>query len=454
MARNHPDAATLSRWDRDFVWHPFTQMRDWVAADPVMIERAKGVWLYDVNGRRYLDGVSSMWTTTHGHGKDEINEALKAQIDRLDHSTLLGLANVPSTILAKRLVDIAPKGLAKVFYSDNGSTAVEVAVKMAFQFHQHRGDAKRRVFVKLKGNYHGDTLGAVSVGGIDLFHGAYGPLLFETIAAPNPYELRPTCGAPRGKCEEGCIAALERIFRERGRDVAALVIEPRVQGAGGFVMHSPAYVRAARRICDEHGALLICDEVATGFGRTGDFWAVDSAGVTPDLLCTAKGLTAGYLPLAATIVTNEVYDAFLAPYEEMKTFFHGHTFTGNPLACAVALASMDLFESEKILERNRPRIAHLAKRLAEVAMHRHVVEVRQTGFMCGIELGPDKNDVAREYPWEKRVGVSACLAAREKEVFLRPLGNVVVLNPPLSITEDEIDILVAGALHGIEKACA
>lgn len=455
-----PDPETLTRWDREHVWHPFTQMRDWAQEDPVMIESAKGVWLVDVHGKRYLDGVASMWTNVHGHCKTEIDEALKAQADRLGHTTLLGLANVPSTILAKRLADLTPKGdrrLSKVFYSDNGSTAVEVAVKMAFQYQQHRGEPRRTRFVKLKGNYHGDTIGAVSVGGVDLYHATFKPLLFDTIEAPNPYELRPTCGAKPGKCTDGCIRALEKIFAEHGKEIAGMVLEPRVQGAGGYLMHGPEYVRAARRLCDEHGALLICDEVATGFGRTGPFWAVESAQVVPDLLCTAKGLTAGYLPLAATVATDAVFEAFLGPYEAAKTFFHGHTFTGNPLACAVALASMDLYESERILERSRPRIAHLARRLEEVAAHPHVAEVRQAGFMVGIELVPERTPpgvVPPEYPWEARVGVRACRAARDEGVFLRPLGNIVVLNPPMAITEEEIDILVEGALHGIEVATA
>lgn len=454
-----PDPDTLVRWDRAHLWHPFTQMRDWAESEPIVIAAGEGSWLVDTHGRRWLDGVGSMWTNVHGHRKKELDDAIRAQLDRIAHSTLLGLSGEQPILLAKRLVERAPKGdraLTRVFYSDNGSTAVEVAVKMAFQYWAHRGEPRRR-FVRLKESYHGDTLGAVSVGGIDLFHGAFRPLLFETIGAPNPYELRPTCGAKPGECTAGCIRALERIFAEHGHEIAAMVIEPRVQGAGGFLMHGPEYIAAARRVCDASGALLIADEVATGFGRTGPFWACESAAVVPDLLCTAKGLTAGYLPLSATLATEKIYEAFLGPYEAMKTFFHGHTFTGNPLACAVALASMDLFETENILERSKGRIAHLARRLAEVAAHPHVAEVRQAGFMVGIELAPSKPETdggnpAPAYPRERRTGIRACLAAREKNVFLRPLGNVVVLNPPMSISESEIDVLVAAALHGIEVA--
>ena len=454
---SRPDPEALVRWDREHLWHPFTQMRDWVAAEPIVIAEGEGSFLIDTHGRRWLDGVGSMWTNVHGHRKRELDLALKAQIDRIAHSTLLGLSGEQPILLARRLAQVAPKGLTRVFYSDNGSTAVEVALKMAFQYWGHRGQPQRRRFVRMRESYHGDTLGAVSVGGIDLFHATFRPLLFDSIGAPNPYELRPTCGETPGRCTSGCIRALEKIFAEHGREIAAFLIEPRVQGAGGFLMHGPEYIAAARRICDEHGTLLIADEVATGFGKTGPMWACDSAGVRPDLLCTAKGLTAGYLPLAATLATEEIYEAFLGPYEAMKTFFHGHTFTGNPLACAVALASMDLFESEKILERSVGKIARLAKRLTEVAAHPHVAEVRQTGFMVGIECAPAKPDGVTPppaYPWEKKIGFNACIAARDRGVFLRPLGNVVVLNPPMSISEDEIDQLVDAALHGIEVATA
>lgn len=437
-------ADTLVEWDRMHLWHPFTQMQDWASGpEPLVIERGEGSWLVDTRGKRWLDGVASIWTNVHGHRKKELDDAVRAQLDKVAHSTLLGLANVPAIELAKRLVDVAPPGMSRVFYSDNGATAVEVALKMAFQYWRHvgGGEERRTKFVRLQGSYHGDTLGAVSIGGIDLFHGAFEPLLFDTIRAPSPYPLR-------GQSTESALAGMRRIFEEQGREIAALVVEPRVQGAGGILVSPPSYLSALRALCDEHGVLLVADEVATGFGRTGPMWAVESAGVRPDLMCVAKGISGGYLPLAATLATEKVYAAFLAPYEAMRTFFHGHTYTGNPLACAVGIASLDLFEKERVLERSVTRIARLANRLEKVAAHPRVAEVRQCGFLVGIELGTG----GAEYPWEERRGVRACFAAREKGVLLRPLGNVVVLNPPLSISEDEIDLLVDGALHGIEVA--
>lgn len=440
MSTNHE---RLVEWDRQHLWHPFTQMQDWAKSDPIVIERGEGSWLVDTGGRRWLDGVASIWTNVHGHRKKELDDAVRAQLDRVAHSTLLGLSNVPAVELAKRLAEIGPKrALPRVFYSDNGATAVEVALKMALQYWQHTGSPSRTKFVKLDGSYHGDTLGAVSVGGIDLFHAAFKPLLFEALTAPAPYPLR-------GRTPEECLAATRAIFEKHAREIAALVIEPRVQGAAGILVSPPSYLRGLRALCDEYDVLLIADEVATGFGRTGPMWAVESAGVVPDLMCVAKGISGGYLPLAATLATEKVYAAFLAPYEAMRTFFHGHTYTGNPLACAAGIASLDLFEKEGVLVRSEGRIARIAERLTAAAAHPKVAEVRQCGFLVGIELAPSRG---KQYAWEERRGVRACLAAREKGVLLRPLGNVVVLNPPLSITEGEIDVLVDAALHGIEVA--
>lgn len=442
-------AETLANWDRRHVWHPFTQMREWAGTDPVVIERGEGNCLFDTRGKRWLDGIGSIWTNVHGHRKRELDEALIEQIGKVAHSTLLGLSNAPAAELAAKLAAVAPGGpgaLPRVFYSDNGATAVEVALKMAFQYWAHRGRKEKTRFLRFDGSYHGDTLGAVSVGGIDLYHAAFRPLLFPSIGVPNPYPLR-------GRDEAACLAALERLFDEHGKNVAALLIEPRVQGAAGILVSSPAFLSRMRALCDEHEVLLIADEVATGFGRTGPMWAVESADVRPDLLCVAKGISGGYLPLAATLATEEVYEAFLGGYEEQKTFFHGHTYTGNPLACAVGIASLALFESEKILARNVARTAYLATRLARLADHPHVADIRQAGFLVGIELVPSRKPLG-EYAWEKRVGVKACVGAREKGVLLRPLGNVVVLNPPLSITESEIDWLVDATAHGIEAATA
>ncbi len=402
--------------DKRYVWHPFTQMREWNDGAPLVIERGEGNYLIDSDGRRYLDGVSSLWVTVHGHGNEEINAAIRAQLDRIAHTTLLGLANAPSIELAERLVAIAPGGLDKVFYSDSGSTAVEIALKIAFQYWRHRGCPEKRRFVALENAYHGDTLGAVSVGGIDLFHGLFGELLFDVLRVPS-----------------GDAAALRAMLTERGDEVAAVVVEPLVQGAAGMLMQPPGYLREVADLCKASEVLLIADEVATGFGRTGRMFACEHEDVVPDLMCLAKGITGGYLPLAATLATREIYDSFLGGGDELKQFFHGHTYTGNPLACAAALASLDIFEREGTVARAAVRGEELGALLdARIAPKAAVAEVRRRGLMVGIELGSD----------EHGLGARVCAAARPHGVILRPLGNVIVLMPPLSVTKDELELLV------------
>jgi len=445
------DTRTLREYDQSYVWHPFTQMRDWEAEAPIVIERGEGSYLIDTDGNRYLDGVASIWTNVHGHCRAEINEALKKQIDRLEHSTLLGLANDRSAILAKRLVEVAPPGLRKVFYSDNGSTAVEIAIKMAFQYQRLRGGsaALKTKFISFRNAYHGDTIGAVSVGGIDLFHGVFRPLLFPTILAPSPYCYRcESGGTGDDSCERFCLKELERLMAEHGEETAGLVIEPLVQCAGGMVVQPPGFVKKVRELCDRYNILMIADEVAVGFGRTGAMFACEREGVTPDLMALSKGLTAGYLPLAATLATQEIYDAFLGDYSELKTFFHGHTFTGNPIACAAALASLDLFEQDKLLEKLPQKIAYLEERLLKMRHLAHVGNTRQVGMIGGIELVLDKES-KEPYPWEQRLGVRVCNEARKHGLFLRPLGNVLVVFPPLSITMEELELLMGGIEESI-----
>jgi adenosylmethionine-8-amino-7-oxononanoate aminotransferase len=423
----------LHQKDQAFVWHPFTQMRDWL--DPLVIERAEGNELIDTDGNRYLDGVSSLWVTVHGHRRREIDEAIIAQLGKVAHSTLLGLANVPSIELAERLVHKAPRGLTRVFYSDSGSTAVEVALKIAFQYQRQRGRTDKRKFLALTEAYHGDTLGSVSVGGIDLFHEIFHPLLFQVLrVAPD-------------------LTALERMLAAHAHELAAFVVEPLVQGAAGMLLQPPGFLRAARELCSRHDVLLICDEVATGFGRTGTLFACEQEDVRPDLLCLAKGITGGYLPLAATLATDEIFRAFLGEYGEKRAFFHGHTYTGNPLACAAAIASLELFDREQVLERLQPKIALLTARLAEtIAPLSHVLEIRQRGFMVGIELVRDR--ASREpYRYEEAIGARVCQAVRGHGVILRPLGPVIVLMPPLSITEPQIEKLVSATRAGILEVC-
>ncbi len=438
----------LRELDRRHVWHPFTQMQEWERDEPIIIARGEGSWLIDTDGNRYLDGVASMWTNVHGHCRRELNEALKAQVDRLEHSTLLGLAGEQSILLAQRLSEITPTGLDRFFYSDNGSTAMEVAVKMAFQYQVHKGRAERQRFITFKNAYHGDTLGAVSVGGIDIYHSTFRPLLFETIQAPSPYCYRCELGClDPATCGMKCLDALESLMIEHGATCAGLVIEPLLQGAGGMIVQPPGFLRRVRELCDQHGLLMIVDEVATGFGRTGRMFACQHEAVAPDIMALSKGITAGYLPLAATVTTEEVYGAFMGEYAELKTFFHGHTFTGNPLACAVALRSLELFESDGLLAALQPKIARLSERLNSFAGLAHVGDIRQCGMAAGVELVVDKR-TRQAYPWEQKTGVRVCREARKLGIFSRPLGNTVVIFPPLAITMAELELL----MDGLERA--
>lgn len=438
----------LQTWDKQYVWHPFTQMQDWLADDQIVIVAGEGSWLIDSDGNRYLDGVASMWTNVHGHSHPALNKALADQAARLEHSTLLGLAGEQSILLAKRLIEIAPDGLRKVFYSDNGSTAVEVGLKMAYQYHCHKGEPQRSRFLRLQHAYHGDTIGSMSVGGIPIYHDTFKPLLFSTIEAPAPYCYR----CPMGKhdpasCGMACLDALEQLMVVHQEQLAGMMMEPLLQGAGGMLVHPAGYLKGVRQLCDRYGVLLITDEVATGFGRTGKMFAVEHEGVTPDIMAISKGLCAGYLPLAATLATEEIYQAFLGNYAELKTFFHGHTFTGNPLACAVALRSLELFDETGLMESIQKRSKQLTNLLQQLEDHPHVGNLRQCGLAAGIELVQDKG-TKTAYPWEEKRGVRVCQEARRHGVFSRPLGNTVVVFPPLAITADELEFL----MEGLKKA--
>lgn len=443
--------AQLREWDKRHVWHPFTQMQEWEQDDPIVIVRGEGSWLIDSDGNRYLDGVASMWTNVHGHCRRELNDALKTQVDRLEHSTLLGLAGEQSVILAHRLAGITPPGLSRVFYSDNGSTAMEVAVKMAFQYQAQQGHPERTRFITFKNAYHGDTLGAVSVGGIDIYHATFKPLMFETIQAPAPFCYRCELGCVNPEtCGMKCIDALEKLMEMHGANCAGLVIEPLLQGAGGMLVQPRGFLTRVRELCDRYQLLMIADEVATGFGRTGRMFACDHEGVVPDIMALSKGIAAGYLPLAATVTTERVYAAFLGEYAQLKTFFHGHTFTGNPLACAVALKSLELFESDRLLESLQPKISYLAERLSVIARLPHVGDVRQCGLAAGIELVEDRQ-TKKVYPWEKKTGIRVCRTARRHGIFSRPLGNTVVIYPPLVIDMDELGLLMDGLERSIRE---
>ncbi len=441
------DRDTLVLWDREHLWHPFTQMRGFREEELLIITRGEGSYLFDLAGNRYLDGVASLWANLHGHRRPELDQALRSQLESVAHSTLLGLAHPPAILLARRLAELAPAGLTKVFFSDDGSTAVEVALKLAFQYWQNRGVREKRRFLKLVHAYHGDTLGAVAVGGIPLFHEIYHPLLFDTLEAPSPYCYR--C-CHREECREQCLEALEAQVAEHHRELAAVILEPVMQGAAGMIPQPPGYLARVREVTRRHQVLFIADEVAVGFGRTGKMFACEHEQVSPDLMCLAKGITGGYLPLAATLATDEIYDAFLGEHEEFKTFFHGHTYTGNPLAAAVGLANLDILAKEGVIAALAPKIEMLAGLLAEMADHPHVGNIRQRGLMVGIELVRHRR--SREpFPVSHRVGHRVILAARRLGVILRPLGDVIVLMPPLSISPEELQDLARITLEAIRR---
>jgi len=439
--------------DKQHLWHPFTQMRDWMDSPQLVIERGQGVYLFDTEGKRYLDGVSSLWANIHGHRHPALVRAIRQQLTKLEHSTLLGLTNVPAVELAKKLVSIAPPNLTRVFYSDNGSTAVEIALKMSFQFWRQRGKvfARKQKFISFANAYHGDTLGSVSLGGVDLFHKIFKPLLFKSYKVFYPDCYRCPFGKQPDSCEVYCLKEFEATLKKHHREVCAVVVEPAVQGAAGMLTAPRGFLKRIETLCLKHNVHLILDEVATGFGRTGTLFACEQEQVTPDFLALAKGLSGGTLPLAATLTTREVFEAFLGEYTDFKSFFHGHTYTGNPLACAAAAASLDLFKSERTLQKLRPKIAFLKQRLADFWQLPHVGDIRQAGFMVGIELVKDRGSKV-PYPAQDRIGQAVVMEARRRGVILRPLGSVIVLMPPLAISRAELKSLLDVTFESIATA--
>lgn len=415
----------LEDLDRRVSWHPFQQMAAWT---PLVIARGEGNYLFDEAGNRYLDGVSSLWCNVHGHRHPRLDRALKEQVDRLAHSTYLGLTHEPGIRLSAALLEVAPKGLSRVFYSDSGSTAVEIALKQSFQYWQLKGRTTKKKFLRVGEAYHGDTLGAVGVGGIDLFHRVFGPLLVDSIAIPSPaLDL------------EAARSTLIRELETRADEIAAFVMEPLVQGAAGMLVHPSGFTKLARDLCTTFGVHLILDEVATGFGRTGTMFACEQEGVSPDFLCLAKGISGGYLPLAATLSTEEIYSAFLGERSELKQFFHGHTYTANPLACAVGLESLTLLR-ESTLANAQARVPQVREALERLSKHSRVKSVRQCGLMAGIEIDGKPNEFA---------GAAVCERARSHGVILRPLGDVVVWMPPLSIQAAELELLEIATMKSL-----
>jgi len=432
----------LKRLDHTYIWHPFTQMQEWMSEEPCIISHADGHYLVDVHGRKYLDGVSSLWCNVHGHRRNELDKAIKAQLDQVAHSTFLGLSHVPGIQLAQKLIEIAPKSLQRVFYSDNGATAVEIALKMAIQYWQLKGETKRTQVATLLESYHGDTVGSMSMGYSETFHRFHKRLLFPVLQLTPPHVFRYYKGMREQEALNQAIKEAEERIAEQNDTLAALVMEPLMQGAAGMWPQPMEYLKALSEVCRRNGILFVLDEVATGFGRTGKMFACEHAGITPDILCLAKGLTGGYLPLAATLASEEIFAAFLGEYREFKSFFHGHTYTGNPLGCAAALANLELFEQENIIERMRPKIAYLQNRLNdEFLALSHVSDVRQWGFMVGIELVEDGKN-RQNYPPERRIGHKVVLEARKHSVLIRPLGDIIILMPPLTIADNELKTLL------------
>lgn len=446
--------------DRNYVWHPFTQMRDWNAAGhtPLVIVEGQGAVLKAEDGREYLDGNSSIWTNLHGHRRPEIDQAIRDQLDRIAHSSFLGLSNDVAVRLARELVEMTGLEGSKVFFSDDGSTAMEAALKMVHQARIQREESKRTTFVSLSNAYHGDTVGAMSAGHSPIFHAAYKPLLFETREVPSPAcyrcphnraePVRGTDARNSRQCQWECIDDLTTALDELGKTASAFVLEPRVQGAAGMTMHPAGYLEKAATVCRERGVWLVLDEVMTGFGRTGKMFAFQKEKVVPDLVALAKGLTGGYLPVAATLASREIFDAFLGDYSEMKTFFHGHSYTGNALGCAAALANLKIFETENTLQKNAALEQSLSKHAAKFWEHPNVGDVRQEGLICAIEIVRDF--ATREsFPFAERIGHRICEVARAHGLLTRPVGDVLILMPPYCTTEEQLARMVDALWNGL-----
>ena len=448
---DHPANRAMIDRDLAVLWHPCTQMKDHEALPPLPIRRGDGVWVEDFAGQRYLDAISSWWVNLFGHANPHINAAVREQLDTLEHVILAGFGHAPAVDLAERLKALAPPGLTRCFYADNGSAAVEVALKMSFHYWRNLGRTEKRRFVALENSYHGETLGALAVGGVPLYRDTYGPLLLDVLTAPSPDAYTREPGESWADCAERRFAAMEALLAEHHAEVCAVIVEPLVQCAGGMRMHDPVYLKRLRAACDRYGVHLIADEIAVGFGRTGTLFACEQAGIRPDYLCLSKGLTGGYLPLSAVLTTDAVYQAFYDDYANLSAFLHSHSYTGNPLACRAALATLEIFAHDGVLERNRVLARLMAEACADLADHPHVAEVRQTGMILAIEMVRDR--AARTpYPWQERRGRRVYRHALEQGVLLRPLGDVVYLMPPYVITPEQVETVARVAREGIDLA--
>jgi adenosylmethionine-8-amino-7-oxononanoate aminotransferase len=441
----------LAARDLDVVWHPCTQMKDHESLPMIPIRRGQGAWLEDYDGKRYLDAVSSWWVNLFGHANPRINEALTAQLATLEHVIFAGFTHEPGILLAERLVALAPPGLSRCFYADNGSSAVEVALKMSFQYWRNSGDQRKTRFITLSNSYHGETLGALAVGNVELYKALYKPLLMDVLVAPSPdcYLREPGESWEAHSLRQ--FAHMERLLADHAHEVAAVILEPLVQCAGNMRMYHPIYLTRLREACTRYGVHLIADEIAVGFGRTGTMFACEQAAISPDFLCLSKGLTGGYLPLSAVLTSDDVYAIFYDDYANLTAFLHSHSYTGNPLACRAALATLDIFASDDPIASNQAKAQYLGRCAQQLADHPHVTEVRQTGMIVAIEYARDKR--SREpYPWQERRGLRIYRHAMQQGVLLRPIGGVVYFMPPYIVDNAEIDLMVATAAQGIELA--
>ena len=438
--------------DLKYVWHPDTQMKQYEGKDfkPVLIEKGKGIYLYDADGNEYIDGVSSWWVNTLGHSNEKLNKILTEQAEKIEHVLLADFTHKPAIELAEKLIKLAGEPFSKVFYSDDGSTAVEVALKMAYQYWYQNGKPEKKYFVSMTDSYHGDTLGSVSVGGIDIYKKIFSPLVFDTIKVCAPFCYRCPKGRKSGNCTLNCIEEVENLFEQRNGEIAAIIVEPLVQGAAGMRMYPAEYLTKLRELCDRYDILLIDDEVAMAFGRTGKYFAFEHAGIKPDIFCVAKGITAGYIPLAATITTNKIYNAFYDDFSTLKTFYHGHSFTGNPVACAIAVENLKIMEQEKIIDNLQPKIKKLKSCLEKFKTLEHAGDIRHTGMIGAVEMVKDKN-TKEPYDFKERMGHRVFLEALKNGAILRPIGNVIYFMPPLIITEQEIEKLTDIAYSAIKK---
>ncbi len=445
--------ADLIARDLAVLWHPCTQMKDHESLPPVPVRRGEGVWLEDFEGNRYIDAVSSWWVNVFGHANPRINAAVREQLDALEHVILAGFSHEPVVALSERLVSITPSGLSRCFYADNGSAAVEVALKMSFHYWRNAGVEGKHKFIALENSYHGETLGALAVGDVAIFKETYEPLLMRAMTAPSPDGYGREPGESRADYARRMFEPMERLLERHAHETAAVIVEPLVQCAGGMRMYDPVYLSLLRDACDRHHVHLIADEIAVGFGRTGTLFACEQANITPDFMCLSKGLTGGYLPLSVVLTTDAVYDAFYDDYQSLRAFLHSHSYTGNPLACRAALATLDIFEEEDVIARNRELARHMAEATARFADHPHVGEVRQHGMVLAMEMARDAA-TKTPYPWQERRGLRVYRHALTRGALLRPLGNVVYFMPPYVITPEQIDHLAQVAWEGIELATA